>query len=125
MSGKDLPDDPDELRADAERTRQELGDTVEALVHKTDVAGRVKDKAHEGVEHVKETATRANAAVSAAAGKATAKVGHVTEQVDKAGAAAGGKAAAVGEKTGAAAAQAGQKAGEVVGKVSAKAGEAA
>lgn len=36
-----------ELRDDIERTRKELGETVEALAHKLDVPGRVKDKAHE------------------------------------------------------------------------------
>ncbi|GLZ33373.1 hypothetical protein Lesp02_55610 [Lentzea sp. NBRC 105346] len=36
-----------ELREDIERTRRELGETVEALTHKLDVPGRVKDKAHE------------------------------------------------------------------------------
>jgi hypothetical protein len=81
MSGKDLPNDPDALRADVERTRRDLGDTVEALVHKADVPGRVKEKTHEGVEQVKETATRANAAVSAAAGKTTAAVSHAAEEV--------------------------------------------
>jgi hypothetical protein len=37
----------DELREDIERTRQQLSETVEALAHKLDVPGRVKEKAHE------------------------------------------------------------------------------
>lgn len=37
----------DELRKDIERTRKQLGETVEALAHKMDVPGRVKEKAHE------------------------------------------------------------------------------
>ncbi|TWP51669.1 DUF3618 domain-containing protein [Lentzea tibetensis] len=37
----------DELREDIERTRKQLGETVEALAHKMDVPGRVKEKAHE------------------------------------------------------------------------------
>ena len=41
----------DELRQDIERTRAQLGDTVEALAHKVDVPARVKDK----VEDTKET----------------------------------------------------------------------
>lgn len=36
-----------ELRDDIERTREQLGETVEALAHKLDVPGRVKAKAHE------------------------------------------------------------------------------
>jgi Protein of unknown function (DUF3618) len=34
------PASPEELRADIERTREQLGDTVEALVAKTDVKAR-------------------------------------------------------------------------------------
>jgi hypothetical protein len=39
-----LPDDPALLRADIERTRLELGDTVAALAGKTDVKARAKVK---------------------------------------------------------------------------------
>lgn len=38
------PASPEELRADIERTREELGDTVEALVAKTDVAARARQR---------------------------------------------------------------------------------
>ena len=41
---------PDEIRADIEDTREDLGDTVEALAAKTDVKGQAKAK----VESVKE-----------------------------------------------------------------------
>jgi hypothetical protein len=37
-------DDPDEIRAQIEETRQELGETVEALAARTDVKAQVKDK---------------------------------------------------------------------------------
>ena len=40
----------DELQADIERTRRELGDTVSALAEKADVKGRVQDKAVETKE---------------------------------------------------------------------------
>jgi ElaB/YqjD/DUF883 family membrane-anchored ribosome-binding protein len=40
----DTPSDPDELRHQIEQTRAELGETVEALVAKADVPGRVKEK---------------------------------------------------------------------------------
>ena len=46
--------DPDQLREEIEETRQELGDTVEALVAKTDVKARVKDK----VSSTKESAAQ-------------------------------------------------------------------
>jgi ElaB/YqjD/DUF883 family membrane-anchored ribosome-binding protein len=41
---------PDEIRADIEETREDLGDTVEALAAKTDVKGQAKAK----LESVKE-----------------------------------------------------------------------
>jgi ElaB/YqjD/DUF883 family membrane-anchored ribosome-binding protein len=47
------PESPAELRADIERTRQDLGDTVAALAEKTDVKTRAKDK----VAEVKTTVT--------------------------------------------------------------------
>lgn len=124
MSGKDVPKDPDELRADVERTRRDLGDTVEALVHKTDVPGRVKEKAHEGVEQVKETATRANAAVSAVAGKTTTAISHAADKAGEQVGKAGAVATQVGEKAGAVATQVGHKASEVAGQVGEKAAHA-
>ena len=42
-----MPDDPRELRAEIERTRQDLGDTVAALAEKTDVKARARDKVAE------------------------------------------------------------------------------
>ncbi len=47
---------PDEIRADIEATREQLGDTVEALAAKTDV----KARAHDRVEEIK-TDARAKA----------------------------------------------------------------
>lgn len=46
---------PEEIRADIEQTREDLGDTVEALAAKTDVKGQAKAK----VESVKEKVTGA------------------------------------------------------------------
>jgi ElaB/YqjD/DUF883 family membrane-anchored ribosome-binding protein len=46
---------PEEIRADIEQTREDLGDTVEALAAKTDVKGQAKAK----VEAVKEKVTGA------------------------------------------------------------------
>ncbi|HWK29529.1 MAG TPA: DUF3618 domain-containing protein [Solirubrobacter sp.] len=40
---------PEQIREDIDRTRRDLGDTVEALASKTDV----KQRAHERVEEVK------------------------------------------------------------------------
>jgi hypothetical protein len=41
------PDDPEVVRAQIAETRQALGDTVDALVEKTDVKGRVAAKLDE------------------------------------------------------------------------------
>jgi hypothetical protein len=38
------PKDPEQIRADIEATRQELGDTVEALVAKTDVKAHARER---------------------------------------------------------------------------------
>jgi F0F1-type ATP synthase membrane subunit b/b' len=43
---------PEEIRRDIDQTREELGDTVEALAHKTDV----KAQARERVDTIKQTA---------------------------------------------------------------------
>ena len=45
----------DDIQADIERTRKELGDTVGALSAKLDVKGRAKDKVEETKERVTET----------------------------------------------------------------------
>ena len=39
-----MGEDPNAIRADIERTRAEMGDTVEALGYKADVKSRTKDK---------------------------------------------------------------------------------
>jgi ElaB/YqjD/DUF883 family membrane-anchored ribosome-binding protein len=51
------PEDPRRLRADIERTRQELGDTVAALAEKTDVKARTKEKVAEVRHNVTEKRT--------------------------------------------------------------------
>lgn len=52
------PDQPNrtkaEIEADIEATREQLGDTVEALTRKLDVKTRTKDKVGETTAHVKE-----------------------------------------------------------------------
>ncbi|RAS65751.1 uncharacterized protein DUF3618 [Lentzea atacamensis] len=42
-----MSDPREELQRDVERTRRELGETVEALAHKADVPGRVKERARD------------------------------------------------------------------------------
>ena len=54
-----VPDDPDQIRQDIERTREQLGDTVEALVAKTDVKAQAKGKVGQLTERLKGTTTQA------------------------------------------------------------------
>lgn len=57
----------EEIRQDIERTREQLGDTVEALAHKVDVPARVKETVQVKAEEVKQ--------------QAQAKAEEVTERV--------------------------------------------
>ena len=52
-----MPDDPQQLRADIERTREDLGDTVAALAEKTDVKARARDKVAEVRQNVNQRRT--------------------------------------------------------------------
>jgi hypothetical protein len=68
MSDSATPQDPQELRAEIEQTRADLGETVEALAAKTDVKARAKDAAGNVADRAKEQAGKAaDAAKDAAA----------------------------------------------------------
>jgi ElaB/YqjD/DUF883 family membrane-anchored ribosome-binding protein len=58
---------PEELRRDIERTREELGDTVEALAEKTDVKAQAKQR----IDSFKETARQKQQEIRAKATAAT------------------------------------------------------
>jgi hypothetical protein len=49
--------DPNEIRQEIESTRAEMGETVEALGHKTDVTGRAKGAVSDRVEAVRSKVT--------------------------------------------------------------------
>jgi Protein of unknown function (DUF3618) len=51
------PEGPEQIRADIERTRQDLGDTVAALAEKTDVKTRAREKVAEVRENVTQKRT--------------------------------------------------------------------
>jgi hypothetical protein len=51
-AGDGQPDSPEALRAEIDETREQLGDTVEALAAKTDVKARAEDR----VEGIKQDA---------------------------------------------------------------------
>jgi gas vesicle protein len=56
--------DPREIRQEIEDTRARVGDTVEALGHKTDVKARAKESVSERVESVRSRLGGASSAVS-------------------------------------------------------------
>ena len=65
--------DPDEVREDIRQTREELGDTVEALAGKADVKGQAKAKA----EHVRE---RVSGVTPEGAKQAAAQAGSTAQE---------------------------------------------
>ena len=72
--GADIPDDPQELAEDIKRTRQQVGDTVEALTAKLDPKAQLRDTA----ERVK---TRVSAAAGQTAGKIADKAGPAGQRL--------------------------------------------
>jgi ElaB/YqjD/DUF883 family membrane-anchored ribosome-binding protein len=83
---------PEELRSDIAQTREELGDTVEALAAKTDVKARARER----VEELKSTAFAKRDELKSTAfakrDELTAKVKDATPGGNGGGAAAGGGA---------------------------------
>jgi ElaB/YqjD/DUF883 family membrane-anchored ribosome-binding protein len=59
---------PDEIRADIGATREELGETVEALAEKTDVKEQARQSAGRVADHAKERPVPYAAAGALAAG---------------------------------------------------------
>jgi ElaB/YqjD/DUF883 family membrane-anchored ribosome-binding protein len=82
--GRAVSRDPQQLRADIERTRQELGDTVAALVEKTDVKARAREKVAEVRGNVTrkrtEVTDRARQSSPDGAGAAIAQAQALAEQ---------------------------------------------
>jgi uncharacterized protein DUF3618 len=86
-SRKALQPDAAELREDVQRTRRDLGDTVEALAHKADVPARAKGKANAVLDTTKAKAAVAKETVMAKAEQtmylAQAKAADVSEQAQQ------------------------------------------
>lgn len=61
---------PDDIRRDIEQTREEMGDTVEALAVKADVKGRAEERADEVKEQARAKAEEVRERVSEAAAQA-------------------------------------------------------
>ncbi|GHH44505.1 DUF3618 domain-containing protein [Lentzea cavernae] len=80
-----MTDPKDQLQRDVERTRRELGETVEALAHKVDVPARVKEQAQETADRVKEQAQETVVRMTAATNQAIDSLPDpVAAQVEKA-----------------------------------------
>ena len=67
----------DEIRQDIERTRAQLGETVEALAHKVDVPARVKDKMHDTKQTVQAKAEQATQRLQESTPALQAKAGEM------------------------------------------------
>jgi Protein of unknown function (DUF3618) len=64
------PDDPEQLKAAIERTREELGRTAELLVAKTDVKARAQAKASDLAQRAKDATSQVRRQAAAQAGSA-------------------------------------------------------
>jgi Protein of unknown function (DUF3618) len=86
------PSNDEKLRQEIERTREELGETVEALVAKTDVKGRAKDRAAQLSVRMREKTMQAKAEATARAGQVRSQLTGKAADARHAAAAAGGPA---------------------------------
>lgn len=77
----------EEIRQDIERTREQLGDTVEALAHKIDVPARVKEtmhvKAEEVTRQVQAKAEEVTQHVLESTGAVQSKVAEVSQRAEQ------------------------------------------
>jgi ElaB/YqjD/DUF883 family membrane-anchored ribosome-binding protein len=87
---------PEEIRDEIERTQQQLGDTVEALAHKTDVKAQASARIDAAKESIQETVHDARESVSETKDELLNKVRQATP--DSAGAGAQQMSATVQEQ---------------------------
>jgi hypothetical protein len=84
------PDDPRQLEAEIERTRERLGETVQELVARVDVKSRARAKAAEMTGRVKTTTTQARKNAAARAGSVRGQVAGTAATVRQKAISAGG-----------------------------------
>ena len=77
---------PAEIRAEIEQTREELGDTVEALAAKTDIKGQAQDRIAAAKQTVADNVTHANETITGKKDEYTAKAKEATPESAGAGA---------------------------------------
>jgi ElaB/YqjD/DUF883 family membrane-anchored ribosome-binding protein len=80
------PQTPEQIRAEIERTQQELGDTVEALAQKTDVKAQASARIDAAKESIQETVHGARVSVSETKDELLTKVKQATPESAGAGA---------------------------------------
>ncbi len=73
-----VPDDPEQLRLEIERIREQLGETLEALVAKTDVKARAKERAGQLSQGLKDRTAQAKEQATARAGQARGQLAGKT-----------------------------------------------
>lgn len=73
-AGPAVPDDPDEVRHEIERTREQLGETVEQLAAKADVKKQAQEKAAELRAQMKARASQLAGQAQRAAGRGAGSV---------------------------------------------------
>ena len=69
---------PEQIRAEIEQTQQELGDTVEALAHKTDVKAQASARIDAAKESIQETIHGARETVTESKNEFVTKVKQAT-----------------------------------------------
>jgi len=77
------PDDPQELEREIERTREQLGETVELLAAKADVKGRAQAKATELSERIKSKAGQVRRQAAARGGSVRGQLAGTTAVAQK------------------------------------------
>ncbi|HEX3833631.1 MAG TPA: DUF3618 domain-containing protein [Solirubrobacteraceae bacterium] len=80
------PQSPEQIRDEIERTQQQLGDTVEALAHKTDVKAQASARIDAAKESIQETVHDARESASETKDELLTKVKQATPESAGAGA---------------------------------------
>jgi ElaB/YqjD/DUF883 family membrane-anchored ribosome-binding protein len=80
------PQSPEQIRAEIERTQQELGDTVEALAQKTDVKAQASARLDAAKESIQETVHSARESIAGTRDEFVSKVKQATPESAGAGA---------------------------------------
>ena len=80
------PQSPEQIRAEIERTQEELGDTIEALAQKTDVKAQASARIGAARESIQETVHGARESISGSRDEFVSKVKQATPESAGAGA---------------------------------------